>query len=111
MATAEEGDYPDHPESPPHVSENISSGEGDISSSSAPEYDSKQEIALPPGGHQYSTVHTSPNYSFGFVPPILGSQLAPFESSESQARDVTRLPSFVVSLKTFVFCPFVLLAL
>ncbi|XP_010657491.1 GBF-interacting protein 1-like isoform X2 [Vitis vinifera] len=96
LATAEEGDYPDHPESPPHVSENISSGEGDISSSSAPEYDSKQEIALPPGGHQYSTVHTSPNYSFGFVPPILGSQLAPFESSESQARDVTRLPSFVV---------------
>lgn len=74
-----------------------------MSSSSAPEYDSKQEIALPPGGHQYSTVHTSPNYSFGFMPPILGSQLAQFDSSESQARDVTRLPSFVVSHKTIFF--------
>lgn len=97
LAKAEEGDYPDHPRSPPHVSENISSGEGDISSSSAPEYDSKQETALPSGGHQYSTVQTSPNYNFGFMPPILGSQIAPFESLESQGRDVTRLPGFVVS--------------
>nr|XP_017179709.2 LOW QUALITY PROTEIN: GBF-interacting protein 1-like [Malus domestica] len=96
-ATADEGDYPDHPQSPPLVSENISSGEGDVSSSVSPGHnESKHDTALPSGGHQFSVAHTSPNYSFGFVPPILGSQLAPFENSESQARDVSRLPSFVV---------------
>ncbi|KAK9285319.1 hypothetical protein L1049_024510 [Liquidambar formosana] len=97
FATAEEGDYPDPPQSPTHVPENLSSVEGDISSSAVPEYnESKQETALLHGGHQYSVVHTSPNYNFGFVPPMLGSHLAPFENSESQARDVSRLPSFVV---------------
>ncbi|KAM1373519.1 hypothetical protein ACFX2I_024210 [Malus domestica] len=96
-ATADEGDYPDHPQSPPLVSENISSGEGDVSSSVSPGHnESKHDTALPSGGHQFSVAHTSPNYSFGFVPPILGSQLAPFENSESQARNVSRLPSFVV---------------
>uniref|UniRef100_A0A5B7ACS6 GBF-interacting protein 1 N-terminal domain-containing protein n=1 Tax=Davidia involucrata TaxID=16924 RepID=A0A5B7ACS6_DAVIN len=97
LATAEEGGYPDHPQSPTHVPENLSSGEGDVSSNAVPEYsESKPETALPPGSNQYSMVHTSPNYSFGFMPPMLSSQLAPFESSESQARDVSRLPSFVV---------------
>ncbi|XP_062152206.1 GBF-interacting protein 1-like isoform X2 [Alnus glutinosa] len=96
LAPAEEGHYPDHPQSPTHVSENLSSGDGDVSSSTIPEYnESKQKTALPSGGHQYPVVHTSPNYSFGLVPPMLGSQLAPFENSESQARDVSRLPSFV----------------
>ncbi|KAK6259611.1 hypothetical protein SCA6_014085 [Theobroma cacao] len=91
LATAEEGDYTDHPPSPAHAPENMS-GEGDVSSS-VPEYnENKQENALFSGGHQYSVVHTSPNYSFGIVPPIL----SPFENSESQAREVSRLPSFVV---------------
>ncbi|KAF3445288.1 hypothetical protein FNV43_RR14983 [Rhamnella rubrinervis] len=97
LATTDEGDYPDHPGSPTHVPENLSSAEGDISSSANIGHnESKQDTALPSGGHQYSVVHTSPNYSFGFVPPILGSQLAPVENPESQARDVSRLPSFVV---------------
>ncbi|GMP53232.1 hypothetical protein CsSME_00018757 [Camellia sinensis var. sinensis] len=96
LETTEEGDYPDHPQSPAHGPENLSSGEGDTSSTAVPEYsESKQETALP-GNHQYSMIHTSPSYSFGFMPPMVGSQLAPFESSESQARDVPRLPSFVV---------------
>lgn len=95
LATVEEGDYPDNSHSPTNVPENLSSGD-DVSSSAIPEYnESKQKTALPPEGHQYSVVHTSPNYSFGFVPPMLGSQLPPFENSESQARDVSRLPSFV----------------
>ncbi|KAF8414285.1 hypothetical protein HHK36_002287 [Tetracentron sinense] len=94
--TAQERDYPDHPQSPMHVPENLSSGEGDALSSAVPEYDqSKQETALPSGGPQYSVVHSAPNYGFGFMQPVLGSQLAPFES-EPQARDVSRLPSFVV---------------
>lgn len=102
MATAEEGDYPDHPQSPTNVRESLSPG-NDVSSNAIQEYDeSKQKTALPPEGHQYPGVHTSPNYSFGFVPPMLGTQLAPFENSESQARDVPRLPSFVVSPQTSV---------
>ncbi|CAN6574073.1 unnamed protein product [Malus baccata var. baccata] len=97
LATADEGDYPDHPQSPPQVSDNISTVEGEISSSAAPGHnESKHDTALPSGGHQFSVAHTSPNYSFGFVPPIIGSQLAPFENSESQSRDVSRLPGFVV---------------
>ncbi|KAL9384619.1 hypothetical protein Peur_021629 [Populus x canadensis] len=95
LLTAEEGNYPDHPQSPSHVPGKLSA-EGDVSSNAVPDYESKQEAALLSGGHQYSVVHTSPSYSFGFVPPMLGSQIAPFENSESQARDVSRLPSFVV---------------
>ncbi|XP_022771652.1 GBF-interacting protein 1-like isoform X2 [Durio zibethinus] len=90
LATAEEGDYIDHPQSPAHAPENLS-GDGDVSSS-IPEYnENKQETALLSGGQQYSVVHTSPNYSFGFVPPML----VPFENTESQAHEVSRLSSFV----------------
>ncbi|KAK4846920.1 hypothetical protein QYF36_023271 [Acer negundo] len=96
LATAEVGAYPDHPQSPAHVPENLS-GEGDVAASAVPEYnETKQDSALLSGGPQYSMVHTSPNYNFGFVPPMLGSQFAPFENSDSQARDVSRLPSFLV---------------
>lgn len=96
--TAEGGDYPDNPKSPTSVPQNLSSSEVDVSSSAIQEYnESKQDTALPSGGHQYSVVHTSPNYSFGFVPPMLGTQLPPFDNSESQTRDISRLPSFVVS--------------
>nr|XP_023891926.1 GBF-interacting protein 1-like isoform X2 [Quercus suber]POE61410.1 gbf-interacting protein 1 [Quercus suber] len=97
LATAEEGDYPDHPQSPTRVPENLSSGDGDVSSSAIPEYtESKQDTTLPSGGHQYSMVHTSPTYGFGFVPPMIGSQLAPVENCESQVRDVSRVPSYIV---------------
>ncbi|KAL7216466.1 hypothetical protein ACSBR1_028413 [Camellia fascicularis] len=97
METTEEGDYPDNPQSPRHAPENLSSSEGDVSATVVPEYsESKQETSLPPGTHQSSMIHTSPSYSFGFMPPMVGSQFAPFESSESQVRDVPRLPSFVV---------------
>ncbi|XP_024026610.1 GBF-interacting protein 1-like isoform X2 [Morus notabilis] len=97
IATADEGDYPEHPQSPTHVPENLSSTEGDVSSNATPgPNESKQDTELPSGGQQYSMVNTSSTYSFGLVPPILGSQLAPLENAESQARDVSRLPSFVV---------------
>lgn len=99
-STAQEGDYPDHPQSPAHVAENLSPGEADVPSSISPgpEYEQpKSETVLPPGGPQYSVVHTNPNHSaFGLMPPILGSQFSPFENSEPQARDGSRVPSFVV---------------
>ncbi|KAK7385487.1 hypothetical protein VNO78_31209 [Psophocarpus tetragonolobus] len=97
VVTSEVGDYADHPQSPTNEAENLSSSEVDGSSSAIQEYnESKQDTALPSGGHQYSGVLTSPNYNFGFVPPMLGTQLTQFDNSESQARDVSRLPSFIV---------------
>ncbi|XP_041007038.1 GBF-interacting protein 1-like isoform X5 [Juglans microcarpa x Juglans regia] len=96
LETAEEGDYLDHSQSPTNGPENLSSGHGDVSSNAIPEYnEAKQKTALSLEGNQFTGVHTSSNYSFGVVPPMLGSQLAPFENSESQTRDVSRLPSFV----------------
>lgn len=91
--TAEGADCSD--QSPPSGGQQNLSAKPEDLSSSIPEYsESKQETLQ--GGHQYSVVHTSPNYSLGFVPPTLGSQLAPFENSESQPHDVSRLPNFVV---------------
>lgn len=95
FVAVEEVNYPENNHSSSDALENLSSGEGGVSSSNALEYDeSKQESTH--GGNQYTTSHTTSNYSFGFMPPILRSQLAPFESSESQTRDVSRLPAFVV---------------
>lgn len=96
FATGDEGDYSEHQQSPTQIPENLSSVEGDVSTVAAPEYtESKQEAALPHGGQQYS-MHNSPNYGFGFMPPMLGSQLAQYENTDSQARDASRLPSFLV---------------
>ncbi|WJX63516.1 hypothetical protein P8452_48388 [Trifolium repens] len=95
--TSEVEDYPDHPQSPNNVPVNLESSEVDGSSSAIQEYnESKQDTALPHEGHQYSGVHIPPNYSFGFVPPMLSTQLPPFDNSESQTRDISRLPSFIM---------------
>lgn len=89
--------YPDHPQSPPQGPETFPSSEGEVSSSITPDYsESKPEVA--PGSHQNPVVHTSSNYNFGFMPPILSGPITPLESSESQARDAPRLPGFVVCL-------------
>ncbi|MQL79466.1 hypothetical protein Taro_011905, partial [Colocasia esculenta] len=100
-STTQEQDFSDNPDSPPQMQmpQNLSSGEADISSISAvPEYDqNKQEVAVAQEGPQFSVVHTAPAYStFELVPPMLGNQFAPFESSELQACDATSIPSFVV---------------
>lgn len=98
------GDYAAHPQSPTNVAENLSSSEVDGSSSAIQEYnESKQDTALPSGGHQYSGVHTSPNYSFGCVPPMLSTQATTFDNSDSETRDVSRLPSYVVSPATYIY--------
>ena len=79
----------------------MSSSEVDGSSSAIQENnESKQDNALPSGGHQHSWVLTSPNYSFGFVPPMLGTQLTQFEY---QTHDASQLPSFIVSLLPIFF--------
>lgn len=99
LTTTDEGDIPNHPQSPIHAPQDVPAVESNVSSSAVPEYgESKQDTSLQPESHHYSMIHTPPSYSFGYMPPVVGSQLAPFESSDSQARDVSRLPSFVVSL-------------
>ncbi|KAK9077418.1 hypothetical protein SSX86_005755 [Deinandra increscens subsp. villosa] len=96
LATADDGDCPDRPPSSSNVHENLSP-KGDLSSNVGPEHTvSKQETSLPVPGHQYPVVHPSTNLSFGFIPPIIGNQRAPFESNDSQPLDASRVPSFVV---------------
>ncbi|PIN11507.1 hypothetical protein CDL12_15876 [Handroanthus impetiginosus] len=87
--------FPDGPQSPSQGPETNSSSEVEVSSSMIPDYsESKPEVA--PGSHQHPVIHASSNYNFGFMPPILSSQLTPLETSESQTRDAPRLPGFVV---------------
>ncbi|CAI9294913.1 unnamed protein product [Lactuca saligna] len=95
----------DHLERPTTSSSNVPESlpmEGDMSSNAGPEYrEPKQEISsssLPTPSHQYPVVHTSPNpnFSFGFMPPMIGSQVTSFENTESQTRDASHVPSFVV---------------
>ncbi|KAM3395126.1 GBF-interacting protein 1 isoform X1 [Capsicum galapagoense] len=87
----------DSPDQPPlsHGQESLPAKGDDDISSSAPECSEPKQETLQ-SGQQYSVVHTSPNYNFGFVPTMLGNQVPPFESSESQPRDVSRLPNFLV---------------
>lgn len=59
--------------------------------------ESKQLTDLPSGGNQYSMVNNSPTYSCGILPTMVASQVTPIETTESQARDASRLPGFVVS--------------
>ncbi|XP_023752146.1 GBF-interacting protein 1-like [Lactuca sativa] len=95
----------DHLERPPTTSSsNVPESLPDMSSNAGPEYrEPKQETSsssssLPTPSHQYPVVHTSPNpnFSFGFMPPMIGSQVTSFENTESQARDASHVPSFVV---------------
>lgn len=109
--TSEVGDYPEHPQSPTNTPENLEASEVDGSSRPIEDYNvSKQETALPSEGHQNSGVHTSQNYGYGFVPPVLGTQLSPFDNSEPQTRDISRLPSFIVSPASYM-CFYLLFSL
>ncbi|CAI9290080.1 unnamed protein product [Lactuca saligna] len=101
----------DHLEHPTTSSSNVPKNlptEGDMSLNAGPECrESKQETSsssssssssLPTPSHQYPAVHTSPNpnFSFGFMPPMIGSQVTSFENTKSQAHDASHVPSFVV---------------
>ncbi|PIN20358.1 hypothetical protein CDL12_06949 [Handroanthus impetiginosus] len=87
--------HPDHVRSPSQGPEHFSSSEVEVSSSITPEYgEFRQEVA--PGSHQHPVVETSSNYNYDLMPSVLSGQLTPFESLESQAHDVPRLPGYVV---------------
>lgn len=100
------GDYSDNPQPlPATIPENLSSSvEVDVSSSNIQEdNESKHVTTMPSEGNEYPVVHTSPNYNLGFMPPMLETQSAQIDNSESQARDISRLPSFVVSPSDLFF--------
>uniref|UniRef100_A0A5B7BJ76 Putative RNA polymerase II degradation factor 1 isoform X3 n=1 Tax=Davidia involucrata TaxID=16924 RepID=A0A5B7BJ76_DAVIN len=83
---AQEEDYPDHPQSPPHVPENLPPLEDDALSGSVLKYgNSKQDLMLPLGGPQYPLVQTPPGYSFAFGQPLPGGQLVQNEGHEPQS--------------------------
>lgn len=93
------GDYSENPQpSTTTVPDNFSSsGEVDVASGTIQEDDeSKHGGTIPSEGNEYSVVHTSPNYNLGFMPPMLEAQSAQIDNSESQARDISRLQSYVV---------------
>ncbi|XP_051151898.1 GBF-interacting protein 1-like [Andrographis paniculata] len=95
LAVAEntETNYPDCPPSPSQQPENVAPNEVEVSLSVAPDFsEAKPEVST--GSHQ-TVVRTSSAYNLGFIPSILSGQLTS-ESSESQARDASRLPNFVV---------------
>ncbi|XP_010644611.1 GBF-interacting protein 1 isoform X3 [Vitis vinifera] len=95
-STAQEEDYPDQPQSPPHAPENLSPPVGSVSSGAVPKHDqSKQEMLLPTGGPHFPVVQPLPNYSFGFMPPMLGSSLVQFEGPDAQAQDNSHSPNIV----------------
>lgn len=83
-----EGDNSDDSQSPKDVVENASPEEANVSSSAVLDHDQpKLETVPPPGGPQFSVVHTVPTYStFGLMPPMLGTQFAPFDSSDPQVQ-------------------------
>ncbi|KAL6561235.1 hypothetical protein OROMI_016836 [Orobanche minor] len=81
--------YHDHTQSHAQGPGDFPSGVVEVSSSTTSGYgESKLEVT--PGSYQHPVVN------YAFMRPILSSQLTPFESLESQARDVRQLPGFVV---------------
>ncbi|KAK9691229.1 hypothetical protein RND81_09G184300 [Saponaria officinalis] len=62
-------------------------------SSSVPDLSDSKEMTNVP---QNSSIHSSSSYSFDVMPPIIGNHLGQMEGSETQARDVSRAPGFVV---------------
>ncbi|XP_074566028.1 GBF-interacting protein 1-like isoform X2 [Curcuma longa] len=97
--TAEEDDFSEHPQSPEQVTDNYSKKEIVISNSASPETEyneTNQEDSISPEGSQNLIVQSTPSYPPVGLVPQLSSQIASFESSESQARDASRLPSFLV---------------
>lgn len=99
-----EAEYLDHLQPPVQIAENILSKELQISSNipTSPENDQpKREATLDQEGPQYSVVCTAPTYlNLGPVPPVLGSHFATLEGAESQSREASCIPGFVVSLLT-----------
>lgn len=95
-------DHPDHPQSPPHSPENLSPPVDIVSSAVVPKHDQlKQEMLLSSGGPHFPVVQPLPNYSYGFMPPMLGSSLVQFEGPDAQTQDISHSSNIVVSFQSY----------
>ncbi|XP_057982601.1 GBF-interacting protein 1-like isoform X2 [Malania oleifera] len=95
-STAEEEVCPDPPQSPLTMQATLLHSEGSVTSNAPSKYDQlKNDMLLPPEGPQYPVVPAAPDYSYGFVSPMLGNQPVQVEGPESQSRDVSQVPNFV----------------
>ncbi|RWW15718.1 hypothetical protein GW17_00020427 [Ensete ventricosum] len=99
-SASQEADSPDYPQSPEQLPDSYSTKEAgvSVSKSAAVEYDqSKQQANVSPEGPQNLVIQSATSYpSLGMAPQVLGSQFSPFENSEPQARDSSRLPNFLL---------------
>lgn len=101
-----EASFAERPQSPEHEPDSYSTKETDVSTSmpAAVEYDqSKQEAGLTAEVPQNLVVQSASSYPPIGLVPHLGSQFAPFETSEPQARDATRLPGLLVHCHSCLF--------
>ncbi|CAN4103896.1 unnamed protein product [Withania somnifera] len=82
-SAVQEDDYPDNLQSRQHGYENISPFEV---SGASPVYDPSNPEKCPPfAGSQLSLPQTPPDYSLGFVPPMIEPQLVCFKGPEQQS--------------------------
>ncbi|KAL2475978.1 GBF-interacting protein 1-like [Abeliophyllum distichum] len=84
-STAGRDDNPDCPQSPPHVSDNLTQSQDNVSSGAALRYDqAKQELHQPVGGSQNPLIPSMTDYSLSLVPPVLEPHLVQAEGLELQ---------------------------
>ncbi|XP_074591422.1 GBF-interacting protein 1-like [Curcuma longa] len=96
-SAAEEEDFSEHPQSSEQVTESYSVKEIVASNITSPEKEYNQaNQGLAPESSQNVVLQSMPSYPPVGLVPQLGGQIASFEGSDSQARDMSRLPSFLV---------------
>ncbi|CAI9756803.1 unnamed protein product [Fraxinus pennsylvanica] len=84
-STAGRDDYPDCPPSPPHVADNFSPSQENVSIGATLRYDqAKQELIQSLGGYQNPLIPNMTDYSLNLVHPVIGSRLVQAEGLEPQ---------------------------
>lgn len=62
-----------------------------------------QEDSLAPENSQNVVLQSTPSYLPVGLVPQLGNQITSFEGSDTQARDMSRLPSFLVKFMHYFY--------
>lgn len=92
-------DNSDQPESPQPSFEKVTNSEDSFVSTANSKSDkAMQETVLLPEGNQNPIVQIAPNYGLGIMPAMQGGHLLQFEGHEIQARDMSHLSGYVVSI-------------
>ncbi|XP_050370882.1 GBF-interacting protein 1-like [Argentina anserina] len=97
VASSVQGDLSETPLPSANVLEKLQPSEGNVSS--IPDSDSKSELLkqglqLPPEVPHSLTALNGPSYNFGFLPPMLGSQVLQVEGQDNQAHEAPRSSNF-----------------